>query len=288
MTEAEKELNFIWGAPLCGQRRWMLRSAELRGSETPLSLCFSENDSNFESLLKRVELLMKDQGNGSIWVEWPSSLMYQDIELETWLAQHKDWSPTFTSILLEDSDNLNAHYREFYEEFTRATLSAVVVGRSELRKSEVLSWVGPGGIDFGKRLNKFEDDLWPQPKFERSTSGLNILQNYEEEYEEISFPIVSEVSDYLLEKVFEELSSESFGNFWGMDFLKKEKTIDDFEFQQYTLTPTAFYQTRSSVAGATKVSGLSDEVGVLRVAGIGLATAAIREYLNANELIQAS
>ncbi len=297
----EKELNFVWGAPLCGQRRWMLRSAELTPLGKKLALCFSDSEQSFESLLKQVESVMKIQENGIIYVEWPSSLLYYDIELEAWLAKHGDWRPSFTSVLLEDCAHLNGHYREFYEEFARATLSTVIVARSELKKNENLKWIGVGGIEFGKRIQVFQEDLWPQPRFERTGQELKVLHDYEEEYEEVSFPVVTEISDYLLEKVFEELSSGDFGSIWGMEFLKRDLSVKDDSsgsatgatkeataLDLYSLTPGQYFQCKSELNKDIAVYGISEQVGILRIAGVGIPTASIREYLTANELLQAS
>ena len=283
----EKELSFVWGAPLSGQRRWMMRSAELAPVQLLQSLCFTDSDQTFESMVSQIEKIIEEQAEGVIQVEWPSHLLCQDIELESWLSKHKDWNPSFTAVLLEEGELLNKHYSDLYEELARATLSSVVIARSAFHKNEALPWIGPEGLDFGKRLRVFEDDLWPEPKFELPPINLQAFKNYDEEYQELSIPVVAEISDYFLEKIFEELSTHDFGQFWGMEYLKQDRSAEGKKtFELYTLTPQNFYQTRSTLSSKTKVYGFSEGAGFIRMAGVGLKTTSIREYLGANELIQ--
>lgn len=274
----------------------MLRSAELwKEPESRLSLLFNDSDTQLAKVFSQIESEFNDSDESqTVMVELPSSLMYEDFEIEAWLESKAHIQVEFQGLLSEESHLLGPHYLEFYEEFARSTQSKMVFARSKLKREQPIPLIESSSISFGRHVSVFEDDLFGDPVSAREPDLLERLANSEEELEEIYFPILSQSSDYLIEKVFAEVAEEGFGEVWGMELLRLSNFNEsgEVEFRLHTRNPAQFFHniSRLSVSGPDSVSvkGLSHEVGMLRLSGVGLRQKSLREYLVANELIQES
>jgi hypothetical protein len=270
-----KELCFVWGAPLSGQRRWMFRSAELSRPETDVSLCFSGPDTTLEVLCRSIESEMEKLTAGEnvkpqhIYVELPPRLLYEDFELEEWLQTKRDWSLSFAGVISEQAHKLNEHYRSLYEEFSRSTHSAVVLGRSAELREDLPFWIQNKEIDFGKRVEVYEDDLWPKSLLRAPDEILNGLAEHEGDFEEIELPILFKDTQKI-EILFRQMIQGEFGALWGAELLKLSGALEQgrAEWQAYTLSAQALYQWSSRVRARS--TGLSREVSVLSLAGVGI------------------
>lgn len=269
----------------------MLRSAEFwKEPDTRLSLLFNDSDTLLEKIFSQVEKEFEtSSGSQCVIVELPSSLMYEDFEIESWLESKPTWQVEFQGLLSEESHLLGPHYLEFYEEFARSTQSKMVFARSKLKREQPIPFIESGSVSFGRHVSVFEDDLFGDPVSAREPDMMDQLASSEEELEEVYFPILAKSSDYLIEKVFTEIAEEGFGEIWGMELLRMSTSpsSDEVEFRLHTRNPAQFFHNISRLKNVS-VQGLSQEVGMLRLAGVGLQQKNLRDYLVANELIQES
>lgn len=269
-----KELCFVWGAPLSGQRRWMLRSAELTKPEIAVTLCFSRPDESLASLLKRVEGEMAAYESQPIspfhiYVELPAALLHEDFEIEEWIALHKDWSVSFSGIVNEEAHLLSEYYHELYEEFSRSSQSVVVLGRSQENKNEMPLWIQNKDMDFGKHVPVFEDDLWPKALLKAEADPKGLLKEWTEEIEEVEFPI-SLQEKQSVEVLLKLLIKGELGPIWGAEIvqMRSTKSETDRELSVFTICGGALYEWRSSTRA--RCVGLSSEVALLSLAGVAL------------------
>lgn len=269
----------------------MLRSAELwKEPETGLSLLFNDSDTQLQKVFAQIESEFEGvEGAHTLMVELPSALMYEDFELESWLESKAGWEVEFQGLLSEESHLLGPHYLEFYEDFARSTQSKMVFARSTLKRDQPIPYVEAGTVSFGRHVAVFEDDLFGDPVSAREPDLLPAMAESEEELEESYFPILSQSSDYLIEKVFAEVAEEGFGEIWGMELLRMSTggESEEIEFRLHSRNPSQFFHNISRLESVS-VKGLSHEVGMLRVAGVGIDQKKLRDYLVANELIQES
>ena len=290
MQSFAKELCFVWGAPLSGQRRWMLRSAELSKPEMDVTLCFSRPEETLPSLLKRMEHEMDRLTAGEsvkaqhLYVELPAGLLQQDFELEEWIASKPEWSVSFSGIVSEQAHVLSDYYHELYEEFARSSQSVAILARSSENKNELPEWVQNRDIDFGKHVQVFEDDLWPKALLHGSGSGAQVLRSYEEELEEIEFPI-SLAEKQKFEVLLKQLLQGDFGTLWGAELIlpREPSGVLKSEWAAYTLAHQSIYEWRS--ASRARCVGLSREVGLLSLAGVGLQKSTLSQSLRALQLL---
>jgi hypothetical protein len=290
-----KELCFVWGAPLSGQRRWMMRSAELSKPEMDVTLCFSRPEETLDSLVRRMEQEMEKLSVGEsvkaqhLYVELPSQLLHEDLELEEWIAVKKDWSVSFAGIVSEQSHLLNEYYHQLYEEFSRSSQSAVILARSLELRDELPQWVRDKDMDFGKYVQVFEDDLWPKSLL-HGVSGprtFEPLKTFEEEYQEMEFPI-SVVEKQKVEILMRQLLQGDFGTLWGAEIIMPREVSGPMrsEWAAYTLCAQNIYEWRSS--SRARCVGLSKEVALLSLAGVGLQKNSLTQSLRALQLLSDS
>lgn len=287
----------MWGAPLSGQRRWMLRSAELSKPEVDVSLLFSEPETELQSLLAALEAEMKrpvaEGYSGSsprhIYAELPPSLLHQDFELDEWLHKHLDWHVSFAGIVSEEAHVLNVYYRELYEEFSRSARSAVILARSQDQRDELPIWVERKLLDFGKRVEVFEDDLWPRALLRASVEGLQhrglkALTEFQEEYEELEMPI-SRQDPAKMELLFRQMLQGDFGTLWGAELIRFAGSADGVqnEIVGLTLAPHALYEWRAKTRA--RCLGLSQQISLLNVVGVGLEKNNLIQSLRALQLL---
>ncbi|MEO5668415.1 MAG: hypothetical protein ABIR96_10175 [Bdellovibrionota bacterium] len=287
-----QELCFVWGAPLSGQRRWMLRSAELTKPDTDLSLLFAEPDTELESLLADLETEMKRPKTAShrhIYIEFPAALLQEDFELDAWLGQRLDWHASFAGIVSEEAHLLNSYYRELYEEFSRSSQSAVILARSHEGREEMPIWIEDKLIDFGKRVEVFEDDLWPRASVHASVDGLQhrgvkTLTEYPEEYDAFEMPVA--LQDFAkVEVLFRQMLQGDFGTLWGAEALRiaGPEAGAEVEVVGISLTPHAIFEWRSKVKA--RCLGLSQQISLFNVVGAGLEKNNLTQSLRALQLL---
>lgn len=295
MQSFAKELCFVWGAPLSGQRRWMMRSAELSKPEMDVTLCFSRPEETLPSLLKRMEQEMEKLSVGEsvkaqhLYVELPSHLLHEDFELEEWIATKKDWSVSFAGIVSEQAHLLSEYYHQLYEEFSRSSQSVVILARSSELKNELPQWVQDKDMEFGKHVQVFEDDLWPKALLQGQAGPktFEVLKAFEEEYEEIEFPI-SVVEKQKIEILLRQLLQGDFGTLWGAEIVMPRESSGPMrsEWSAYTLCTQNIYEWRSS--SRAHCVGLSQEVALLSLAGVGLQKNSLTQALRALQLLSDS
>lgn len=268
----------------------MLRSTELSKPEMDVTLCFAHPDESLASLLKRMEYEMERLSVGEsvkaqhLYAELPPKLLHHDFELEEWIATKRDWSVSFSGIISEQAHLLNDYYHQLYEEFSRSSQSVVILARSFELKAELPQWVQNKEMDFGKHISMFEDDLWPKALLKGQGNGLEVLRNYEEELEEIEFPIVIKERQKA-EILLRQLMQGDFGVLWGAEIIEPRALsgINKNEWAAYTLSAKNVYEWRSS--SRARCVGLSSEVALLSLAGVGLQKNNLTQSLRALQLL---
>lgn len=271
----------------------MLRSAELSKADTEVSLLFSEPDSTFEGLLGELAAEMDRPGapgkHRHIYVELPPGLLYHDVELEEWLQLKPDWRSSFAGLISEEAHFLNLHYRGLYEEFSRASQSAVILARSQENREELPVWVENRLMDFGKHVEVYEDDLWPRSLVQGSVEGpqhrsLKTLTEFQQEYEELEMPIsLQEIQK--IELLFRQILQGDFGTIWGAEVMRIVGPTegDALEVVGLSLTPHAIYQWRAKPRA--RCLGLSQQISLFSVVGVGLEKNNLIQGLRALQLL---
>ncbi len=283
----------MWGAPLSGQRRWMLRSAELTKPDSDVSLLFNDPDATLASLLKNLEAEMARPLDAElhrhIYVELPVALLHQDFELDEWLHAHSDWHSSFAGLVSEEAHYLNTYYRELYEEFARSSQSAVILARSQEGRDELPLWVERGLIDFGKLVEVFEDDLWPRALVRASVEGLQhrglkSLTEFQEEYDEFEMPI-GPLDLPKIELLFRQMIQGDFGTIWGAEVIRAVGPDTDgrTEVLGLSLAPHAIYEWRTKPRA--RCLGLGAQISLFNVVGVGLEKNNLIKSLRALQLI---
>jgi len=283
----------VWGAPLSGQRRWMLRSAELTKPDTDVSLLFNGPDTSLASLLKQLEAEMarplESELQRHIYIELPAALLHQDFELDEWLHSHPDWHSSFAGLVSEEAHYLNGHYRGLYEEFSRSSQSAVILARSQDARNELPLWVERALLDFGKRVEVFEDDLWPRALVRGSVEapqhlGLKSLTEFKDEYDDVEMPI-GPMDRPKIELLFRQMIQGDFGTLWGAEVIRAVGPDSEgrTEVQGLSLAPHAIYEWRTKVRA--RCVGLGAQVSLFNVVGVALEKNNLTKSLRALQLL---
>jgi hypothetical protein len=272
----------------------MLRSAELSKPETEVTLLFFEPETSLARLLGDLEAQIHELSDSPpqqaqhIYIELPSALLFEDVELEEWLQARPDWHSSFVGLISEEAHLLNPHYRELYEEFSRASQSAVVLGRSQDMREKTPAWIERRLFDFGKHVDVFEDDLWPRALFsavaEISVGTQGLLSELPEEYEELQVPIVFQDTQKM-EMLLRPMLQGDFGHLWGAEVIRPlgPSQPTGREVMGLSLSPRAVYEWRAKIRA--RCLGLSDQISVLSVAGVGLEKNNLIQSLRALQLL---
>ncbi len=270
----------------------MLRSAELSKPGTLITLLFSEPDRSLAQLLEGVEAeiarfsQLPSEGPRHLYVELPPGLLHEDLELEEWLLKHPSWNASFAGVISEEAHWLNAHYRGLYEEFARSAGSTIILGRSQDGRGELPQWVERRMIDFGKHVEVFEDDLWPRAllSVDEERRAAAALSEYSEEYEELQLPIVFQDTPKM-ELLLRQMLQGGFGALWGAEVLRPVGPVagDECELRGLTVSPRSVFEWRSKVRA--RCVGLSDQISLLNVVGVGLERHNLVQSLRALQLL---
>lgn len=168
MSEEEKQLCFVWGAPMSGQLRWIAQAVENTDEHISVAVQILGHVSpspSLESWLKDLKVLLDDdsaEGPRHIYCELPWDAITEDLTLEEWLQENAvGWNAGFVCLCPPDADRLPKVYREGLEEFARASQSAVMVVQ-EADTEEKPEWLNTDVLDFGEQLEVFVDPMWPE------------------------------------------------------------------------------------------------------------------------------
>lgn len=229
---AQKELCFVWGPPLSGQRCWMARAAGETDENIKVSLLPIENYSQppeLPEILASLEKLLAEktslatQSSHHIYCELPWGVVEDAFMLEDWLSTQplfKDpksgWSLGFTCLCPNDSDRLPENYRIGLEEFSRASHSTVIVLKVEGDEGNPY-WLENDIIDFGRNVEVFEEVLWPKPE---KDALMPVQKSFEiEDFEFLTLPYIAEPANDI--ELFRALERGEFGEIWGAELFWK-------------------------------------------------------------------
>lgn len=230
-----QELCFIWGPPHCGQLRWMARSVQESldpGVQTTL-MPLKDNFEN-EGLSKTLQDLetqifskiLPGKNSHHIYCELPWSIIDEDYLLEEkiseWLANPRDeWNLSFIAMVPYHAELLPKPYRVGLEEFSRASSSALIVGKRESEEKDPI-WLGNSDIlDFGRNLEVFEDPLWPLSGEMTLADAKNFdFSNSEDNFENLELPLARQEGEKnFYRDLLIELSRGTFGQIWGAEIM---------------------------------------------------------------------
>jgi hypothetical protein len=139
----------------------------------------------------------------------------------------KAWNLSFIALCPTNAQQLPEHYRRGLEEFSRASQSSVIVLAKE-GNEQLPEWLGSELLDFGSRIEVFEEALWP-------TRGIKSVEFHDfkdvEEFESLILPLHGEREFYL--SLFDEIAEGVHGSVWGAEATWKNAK-GDFEALTYT------------------------------------------------------
>jgi len=220
---SSRELCFVWGPPLSGQRYWMhqtARATEAGKKAELLSLeAYSDGATPLEALLERVGALLETGDFDHLYCELPWSILDEDILLEEWIASRPELrepnascSLSFVGLCPADAERLPQSVRTGLEEFSRAARSAVIVPRVKGGAEGPPSWWGTPLLDFGRLVEVFEEDLWPaeseEVRGEAHKAKLDDLQA-------LTIPVQGTRETYV--EIFRDLCGGRYGAIWGAE-----------------------------------------------------------------------
>lgn len=239
---------------MSGQRFWMNRAARETAADVEVTLLPIEQTIDGESALVAAlkaltaELSRTTTARRHIYCELPWSVTDDADELEAWIADRPEfaderptWRLTFVGLCPADVDRLPEVYHRGLEEFARASHSAVVVMRRDGDELD-LPWFDAGLIDFGRKTEVFEEDLWPAP-LEALTPEQGEATRFikGDELELFSMPLAGERTSY--QDLFEELLRGEHGNIWGAELSWKNPQGD---FEALTITQRCLFSWTSA------------------------------------------
>jgi len=248
------ELCFVWGAPLSGQLCWMARAAQETDPTTECRILSVENHSieaRTEDLLAQLDRELDRKfvpgqfEDRNIYCELPWTSLLDDLIIEEWIEKRRefrgrtpDWNLSFVGLMSEDAFRLPSSTRHLIEDFARATHSSIIVVRVEGKNGDV-GWMGTEVLDFGKRLEIFEEILWPKPLDETSepTHDLSVL-----ELDALTVPAKGD--SHFLNDLFTGIQRGHFGDIWAAEAFWKNH---DGQFEAMTLTQGVRYSWVSDV-----------------------------------------
>ena len=221
------ECCFVWGPPLSGQRYWMVRAADETDAKvrTVLMPLESQNpQTSLEEVLAHLGVMLQEHSvdgqNSHIYCELPWSVTDDSLSLEEWIESRPEFSPessrpwnvSFVCVCPADADRLPEAYRRQIEEFSRASQSAVIIARREGDESE-LDWIDTDLLNFSKKTEIFEEDLWPQSvgaERESAPHPLNVT-----EMQTLTLPVSGDRTSYM--DLFQDLVHGYYGPIWGAE-----------------------------------------------------------------------
>ena len=217
----------MWGPPLSGQRYWMVRAAEETEEGTYVTLLPIESHNPQPSIEDVLEQLNRVIMEGSIagrphhiYCELPWEVTGDAERVEDWIASRGEfvadaqvqWNLSFVCVCPPDAERLPEPYRRNLEEFSRASQSAVIIVRREGDESEV-EWLETDVLDFGKKIEIFEEDLWGNSidsEREVTPHALNV-----EEFQHLTLPLSGDRTSYT--DLFQDLAHGYYGPIWGAE-----------------------------------------------------------------------
>lgn len=216
---------FVWGVPLSGQRYWMSQAAlDVPEGHRAILMPLESPTTPTESILQDLGRLLDDTAPLApvqIYCELPWSATHEADTIHEWATarpEFKDhsanpWTMNFTALCPPDAERLPAFYRRGLEEFSRATHSSVVVTRREGDETE-LEWFDTELLDFGRRLELFEVDLWPASTLAETMTGTKHPIEIEE-LETLVLPVSGDRTSYA--DLFQDLAHGYYGPVWGAE-----------------------------------------------------------------------
>jgi hypothetical protein len=229
------ELCFVWGPPCSGQLRWMMRSAEQSEAGTDVSLaplldCQKGLEECLDQTQAHLRRLQKQTRPQHLYVELPWQVISESLELDEWLSRcpelRSDWNLSFMGLCPFDAERLPAPNRSGLEEFSRSSMSAIVVPTPREGLEPV--WFGTESLDFGRRVEVYEECLWPRAA-DKVYPSLKFFGDSEElEF----FTLPARANPDHLSRVLGELSSELEKGLWGADLVW---ALDDSQVQFLSL-----------------------------------------------------
>jgi hypothetical protein len=245
------ELCFVWGPPMSGQRRWMAMAADDTDEKVQVSvlpLPDMGHQTRFVEVLEKLEAVIRghrSEGRHNIYCELPWEMTQEGFLFEDWLGENpflkslqesaidqNPWNISFLLICPADAERLPEIYRRGMEEFARASQSSVVV-LSHSDGEEMPAWLGTDILDFGPRLEIFDEPIWEK---DAEAVGTPHFFTNVDAFESVILPLSGGSPIY--RNLLEELSEGVFGSIWGAEVLWKN---DDGSVEALTFTQGHVY-----------------------------------------------
>jgi len=246
------ELCFIWGPPMSGQRRWMAMAADDTDEKVHVSLLpLSDfgSDISFVDVLERLEKTIRSfhgEGRHNIYCELPWEMTQEGFLFEDWLGENpflkhlkearidqNPWNISFLCICSTDAERLPEVYRRGMEEFARASQSSVIV-LSQTEGDGMPAWLGTDILDFGPKLEVFDEPIWDQ---DAQAVGTPHFFTNVESFDSVILPLLDSSETY--RDILDRLSQGEFGSIWGAEILwqNKEGNAEGLTFSQGHIYP---------------------------------------------------
>ena len=270
-----RELCFVWGPPLSGQRRWMSRAADDTAAEivtTLLPLDSPDPDLDVEPILdslKEVLARFDESLSHHVYCELPWGFTNDAFLLEDWLEEHpeflgtsqtpRDWNLSFIGICPFDAERLPDSYRRGLEEFSRSANSSILVLSGE-SQHEMPAWLGTDILDFGPRVDVFDEPVWS------SVPARNKHQHFfthVETLDTLLLPVQGDPKFY--QDLMEDFAQGLYGSIWGAELVWKnsEGAFEALNFSQGEIQ-------RWTSRHASLVNSCAANGGILQIAGFPL------------------
>jgi hypothetical protein len=255
----EHELCFVWGAPLVGQRPWILRSSQASPPDVDVRVLLNPENAELPALLARLEAEVTRAATGGkschIYCELPWGLLYEDFEIEDWLQKRPEftgakpsWGLGFVGLMPPDLHRLPQDDRTLIENFARSSMSEIIVLRENGDRHLPL-WVEAKNPDFGKRIGVYEEDLWAKPV--EALDKIGGLFEEGAELETLAIPVLNRPTDW--ETLMRAALKGSFGALWGAELsaLGARNLAPDLElpWKGFAITQGALYRWEEPVRG---------------------------------------
>jgi len=228
---SQNQLCFVWGPPLCGQRRWVAKSIA-ESPHTATNRLFTIEDYDDESdfreslnLLSSTLEKIPSHSNERLYCTLPWKATDHGLELEQWIAEQKIftqspastpiWEISFTGLCPFNAERLPSLYRKGLEEFSRSSYSDIIVVSPEVEMNP--EWLGTDILDFGRYIEIYEEVLWNE-----EILRLPLRPTFAEsvDFESVVFPLKSQESRFV--PLIQELMSGLFGKIWNAEITWKE------------------------------------------------------------------
>ncbi len=219
----------MWGPPQSAVKRWIARSIDYNEEGVrAVAIVQSGLLPPIRQILAQAELSIAaaeqiKNRQTQIFIEWPWSLVDEDMDLEEWIATQPalhagGWNVSFLGICPDDVHRLPRNYREQMEEFARASNSSVIVAQSPdsdliplwLDKKEIL--------DFGRRVEVLAEKLWVEEEVVAELTPLGDTPDFVEmkaDIEELCLPV--SIAPVRYRPQILELWNKDNGDIWGAE-----------------------------------------------------------------------